>query len=183
MFVNETKKLEEWTFQVSEAAERYIQSKKTNGPNSYVTREWRDILESRLTEYKLTISRIYDIMHDRGLTNFESGIIENDPPKYHPLRIEPKLDDSELLLFAQIMRLNPTLNIRGLDGKSTINFVRSDGDSTAIDTEEAKGNSGSTADLQSSGVTGTSSSEQRESKNSDHQRESADAYALSEYVL
>ncbi len=183
MFVSETRKLEEWTFQVSEAAERYLQSKKVNGPNSYTTKEWRDILESRLMHYKQTLSRIYDIMHDRGLTNFESGIVENNPPKYHPLRIEPKLDDSELLLFAQIMRLNPTLHIRGLDGKSTINLAGSDGYSETIDTEETARNEVSTTDLQSSGVTGASSSLQGESKESDHKREDTDAYALADFLL
>src|SRR5687767_2972498 len=178
MFISETKKLEEFTFQVSEAAERYLQSKKQYGGNHYTTKDWRDILDTRLHAYKLTLSNLYDIMHDRGLTNFESGPVENDPPKYHPVRVEPKFNDSDLLLFAQIMRLNPVLNIRGLDGKSTINFAGSDGHSTQEHTEDTEGNKESTSDLQSSGVTGASSSLQRESKESDHKRESAEAYAL-----
>jgi hypothetical protein len=182
MFLSEIKKLEEHTFQMAEASERYLQSKKQYGQAHYTTKDWRDVLDNRLHAYKLIISNIYDIMHDRGLTNFESGPVENDPPKYYPLRIEPKLDPDDALMFALVARLNP-LMIRGLDGESTINIARSDGSSNEVHAEEAKGDEGSTTDLQSSGTTGTVGSLQGESKESDHKRESSDAYSLAEHVL
>jgi hypothetical protein len=183
MFLSEIKKLEEHTFQMAEASERYLQSKKQYGQAHYTTKDWRDVLDNRLHAYKLIISNIYDIMHDRGLTNFESGPVDNDPPKYHPMKIEPQFDQADLLLFAQLMRLNPTLNIRGLDGESTINLAGSDRHSSEINTEESKGNEVSTTDLQSSGITGTSGSNEREGKASDHKRESAEAYAFAEHLF
>ena len=183
MFLGELKKDEELRFQMAEAGERYLQSKKQYGQNHYLTKDWREILERKLMEYKTYLSRLYDLMHDRGLTNFESGYVDNDPPKYHPLRIEPKFDDADVLMFAQLMRLNPTLNVRGLNGKSTLITSRSDGHSATEHTEETEGNKVNPTDLQSSGVTGTSGSLQRESKASDHKRESDEAYALAEQLF
>lgn len=122
-------------------------------------------------------------MHDRGLTNFESGTVDNKPPKYHPLRVDPIPDPDQLLEFALLMRLNPTLNIRGLDGESTINLGGNDRSSSEGGTEEAEGNEGSTTDLQSTGIASTSERLQEEVREGNHKRENSDAYTLAEHIL
>ena len=183
MFIGELKKFGEHSFQITEAGERYLVSKKQFGPTHYTTKNWRDVLELKLNDYKLHLGRVYDLMHDRGLTNFESGYVDNLPPKYHPLRVDPKPDPDQLLEFALIMRLNPTLNVRGLNGKSTINSTGSDRHSSEGKSEEAQGYSESSTDLQSPGVTGSSERLQEQAKASDHKGESSESYALSEYLF
>jgi hypothetical protein len=85
MFIGELKKGTELEFQVVELAEKYLKYKKNSmyGPNDWYTKDARAKLERSLMRYKLQMSKIYDLMHDRGLVNFESSFRPDGNSAYY----------------------------------------------------------------------------------------------------
>jgi hypothetical protein len=110
MFMQELSKEEAIKLRLLQAAEEYLDYKKRLGQNDYYTREKRSYLESHLGAYKRHLSKIYDLMHDRGLTNFESGYVDKDQRnRYYPFtpRGTEHPYEEDLQEFQQLMRIDP----------------------------------------------------------------------------
>jgi hypothetical protein len=105
MFLSTITEIEELRWRVTEAGEEWLKAKKQYGQQSWVTKDWREKLERCLWDYKKKLSEVYDLMHDRGLSNFESGRIERETPMYHPLVELPSEEEEhiQLLEFARLI--------------------------------------------------------------------------------
>lgn len=184
MFLNELAKLDPLQEQVLVCAEKYLHYKKDKmyGATSAETKYWRNELEMALTRFKAELSRIYDVMHDRGLTNFESGFNRMNLGYYFPMKIWQDDDRADDLLFEQIIGINP-LATKGLENyESTLNAGRD----RSIDSEEAartENDGQSTTDLQSIGVTTAYVPSSETGESDDVSREEVETYVPDVFVF
>ena len=82
MFAEEIKNVEPLRNRVAEAANQWIELKKAkNDPYRYISNDRiaysRERLVNALVLYRNQLSKIYDIMNERGLVDFEWTIIAN----------------------------------------------------------------------------------------------------------
>jgi hypothetical protein len=81
MFLNEVGKVEPLRARVEAAANNWLwyknQRDKYGRNNSEAIQDARASLENCLGEYRRELSKIYDMMADRGLVDFESSIVTN----------------------------------------------------------------------------------------------------------
>lgn len=163
MFLAEIEKVEPLRESVTHYAEEYLRCKhdRWKGPQHWETKEYRNSLERNLEQYKTELGRIYDMMHDRGLTNFESGYVMDDV--FHPLRpsLWQRLDTEppEDHVLEQLIEIDPLL-VRGLNGAQQTTFEGRDWGPSTIKEELPRPESfrQATTDIQSTGASPASGS-------------------------
>lgn len=184
MFISELEKSEKLKDDVIHFANEYLKHKKQYGPQNWFTKNSREKLEQYLTQYKRQLSTIYDIMHDRGLSNFESGYIyPEDRKKFFPFTESASEWEEDDQLFIQLMNMNPLVSGGRQVGKSPIKQGRDRRTAISEANSGAASKREGSTDLQSSRVTDSADGGTPKEEIRDNPRESAEAYALAEYIL
>jgi hypothetical protein len=188
MFLNELPKLDEYQEQIAVAAGKYLEYKRGpyHGPQHAETKYWRGELERSLDRFKREMSRIYDIMHDRGLANFESAL---DMPEEFFYPIKPQIElsefDPEVQLLEQVTLTDPLMNRGFYDYKQTV-IERTDREPVSSEGTERQGTEvvrESSADLQSAGNAADSNGNPERIEEDSIQREEPVTTSRTEYVF